>query len=232
MTLFFFVKEDPTVRLYGLQLHSRCRDCLDKRTSQQTGKPISFDWAMKTILRREENFDILEGFLSELLKDDIRIEGILKSEGNQEEQQDKFNRVDLKVKNRKDESMIIEVLYDHELDFLQRILFGTSKILAEHLQKGDPYSAVDKVISVNILYFDLDEGTDHVYHGTTSFLGIHNQDLLRLSKKQQALYQKWEAQKWEPHKIIPEYYFIKVNRFNDIAKDGFKNGLDEWIYFL
>ena len=28
--------------------------------------------------------------------------------------------------------------------------------------------------------------------------------------------------------LYPEYYLIKINRFNDIAKDT----LDEWIYFL
>ncbi|MCI5162255.1 MAG: Rpn family recombination-promoting nuclease/putative transposase, partial [Candidatus Electrothrix sp. AX5] len=124
-------------------------------------KLISFDWAMKKLLRSKANFDILEGFLSELLKDDIHILEILESEGNQEEQRDKFNRVDLKVRNRKDEFVIIEVQYDRELDYLQRILFGTSKVITEHLQEGDPYSAVVKVISVNILYFDLGQGTDY-----------------------------------------------------------------------
>ncbi len=115
-----------------------------------TRKLISFDWAMKKLLRSKANFDILEGFLSELLKDDIHILEILESEGNKEDQRDKFNRVDLKVRNRKDEY------------YLQRILFGTSKVITEHLQEGDPYSAVVKVISVNILYFDLGQGTDKV----------------------------------------------------------------------
>ena len=188
-----------------------------------TRKLISFDWAMKKLLRSKANFDILEGFLSALLKEDIHILEILESEGNQEEQQDKFNRVDLKVRNRKDELMIIEVQYDREFDYLQRILFGTSKVITEHLQEGDPYSAVVKVISVNILYFDLGQGTDYVYHGSTSFQGIHNQDTLLLSEKQQALYQKQEV-----YQIFPEYYLIKVNSFNDIVKDS----LDEWIYFL
>ncbi|WLE97878.1 MAG: Rpn family recombination-promoting nuclease/putative transposase [Candidatus Electrothrix communis] len=186
-------------------------------------KLISFDWAMKKLLRSKANFDILEGFLSELLKDDIHILEILESEGNKEDQRDKFNRVDLKVRNRKDEFLIIEVQYDRELDYLQRILFGTSKVITEHLQEGDPYSAVVKVISVNILYFDLGQGTDYVYHGSTSFQGIHNQDILRLSENQQALYHKEDVSR-----IFPEYYLIKVNSFNDVAKDT----LDEWIYFL
>ena len=31
-----------------------------------------------------------------------------------------------------------------------------------------------------------------------------------------------------PAGLYPEYYLLKINNFNDIAKDG----LDEWIYFL
>ncbi|MEM6829022.1 MAG: hypothetical protein AAF551_00810 [Bacteroidota bacterium] len=39
-----------------------------------TKKLIRFDWAIKRILRDKENFDILEGFLSELLGQTIQIE--------------------------------------------------------------------------------------------------------------------------------------------------------------
>ncbi len=42
-------------------------------------KLASFDWAMKKILRQKDNFDILEGFLSELFKFDIKIVEILES---------------------------------------------------------------------------------------------------------------------------------------------------------
>jgi len=40
-------------------------------------KLISFDWAIKKILRSKANFGILEGFLSELLFTDIQIVDIL-----------------------------------------------------------------------------------------------------------------------------------------------------------
>jgi len=43
---------------------------------------ISFDWAMKKLLRSKANFDILEGFLSELLKENLTILEILESESN------------------------------------------------------------------------------------------------------------------------------------------------------
>ncbi|HFQ80643.1 MAG TPA: Rpn family recombination-promoting nuclease/putative transposase, partial [Desulfobacterales bacterium] len=184
---------------------------------------ISFDWAMKKLLRSKANFEILEGFLSELLKTDIQIIEILESESNKEDRRDKLNRVDLKVKNQDDEIVIIEVQYEREFDYLQRILFGTSKVVTEHIQESEPYSEIVKVISVNILYFDLGQGEDYIYHGKTSFKGLHRQDILDLSEEQQKLYKKDQV-----YQIFPEYYLLKVNNFNDIAKDT----LDEWVYFL
>ena len=35
-------------------------------------KLISFDWAMKRLLRSKANFEILKGFLGELIREDIR----------------------------------------------------------------------------------------------------------------------------------------------------------------
>ena len=184
---------------------------------------ISFDWAMKKLLRSKANFDILEGFLSELLNDDLSILEILESESNKETENNKYNRVDLKVKTQAEEIIVIEVQYDREYDYLQRLAYGSSKVIAEHLKKGAAYSDIVKVISVNIVYFNLGQGDDYVYHGTTQFTGIHSHKHLQLSSVQKELYKKEHV-----HQIYPEYYLIKVDNFNDIAKDS----LDEWIYFL
>lgn len=184
---------------------------------------IRFDWAMKKMLRHKANFDILEGFLSELLSEQIKIKHILDSESNKETENDKHNRVDILVENSKKELVIIEVQNSKELDYLHRILYGTSKVIAEHIKQGEPYANVKKVISVTIAYFDLGQGKDYVYHGTTNFKGIHQGDVLRLEEKQKELYQKES-----PHQIFPEYWLIKVSQFHDEVKDK----LDEWIYFL
>ena len=58
---------------------------------------IRFDWAIKKLLRSKANFGILEGFLSVLLKTQIKIHKILESEGNKETVTDKFNRLDILV---------------------------------------------------------------------------------------------------------------------------------------
>ena len=67
---------------------------------------IRFDWAVKRLLRNKANFVILEGFLSELLGEDIFIQEILESESNKDNKYAKFNRVDLLVKNLKGELMV------------------------------------------------------------------------------------------------------------------------------
>ena len=184
---------------------------------------IRFDWALKRLLRNKANYKVLEGFMSELLNEDITIINILESEGNQETEDDKFNRVDLLVENSKKELTIIEIQNRSEYDYFHRILYGTSKLISEYLKLGEPYEMVRKVYSINIIYFNLGQGEDYIYHGRTDFEGMHKHDKLLLSEKQ-----KTEFHKNEPAQIFPEYYIIKVNCFDDYAK----NTLDEWIYYL
>lgn len=186
-------------------------------------KLVRFDWAIKRLLRNKANFDILEGFLSELLRQDFKIKQILESEGNKETKDDKFNRVDILVENKERELAIVEIQNTREADYFQRMLYGTSKVILEHITEGQPYSQVKKVYSVNVVYFDLGQGEDYVYHGKTTFRGIHMDDELELSDKQKELFKKPSVKD-----LYPEYYVIKTNRFNEIAKDT----LDEWIYFL
>lgn len=194
----------------------------------QTRKHIRFDWAIKRLLRQKANFGILEGFLSELLKEDIRIQEIPDSESNKENEADnrvarRFNRVDILVKNDKNELIIIEIQNSYALDYFLRVLYGISKAITEHMKEGDKYSDVKKVISVNIVYFDLGQGSDYVYRGTTCFRGIHDNQLLQLTLGQKKLFKKEKIED-----VYPEIYLIKVNQFDDNARDT----LDEWIYFL
>ena len=133
------------------------------------------------MLRDKKNFDILEGFLSELLKEDIKIEGLLESESNQEEENEKFNRVDLYAENSKGEHIIIEIQNTRELDYLMRMLFATSKVVTENLPIGGEYGDIKKIIAVSIVYFDFGKGDDYVYVGQTKFIGLHNKTELQLT---------------------------------------------------
>jgi len=147
-------------------------------------KLVRFDWAMKYILRNKANFDVLEAFLSNLLKEEIKVLDILESESNMEAENRKFNRVDLKCKDSQGRQIIIEIQNQRETDYLQRLLWGTSKAVVEGLQLGSRYSEVVKVISVSILYHtmrvDEKENTDFIYYGTTELIGLHTKKPLVL----------------------------------------------------
>lgn len=60
---------------------------------------VSFDWALKRLLRNKANFEVVEGFLSELLTRQITIKNVLESKSNKEHPGDKYNRVDVIVED-------------------------------------------------------------------------------------------------------------------------------------
>jgi len=184
---------------------------------------IRFDWAAKRLLRQKSNFVVLEGFLSTLLKENVKILRMLESEGNKESVDDKFNRVDMLAENSKGELVIIEIQNTRELNYFHRMLFGVSKAITEYIHEKDAYSNVRKVYSINIIYFDLGQGKDYVYHGKTEFKGIHNNDTLKLSTRQQKQFMYKEV-----GDLFPEYYILRVDGFDQKAVEP----LDEWISFL
>ena len=189
----------------------------------QKDRYIRFDWAVKRLLRNKANFGVLEGFLTVLLSEPIRIVEILESEGNQQRENDKFNRVDIKARNSKDEIIIVEVQNTREIYYLERILFGVAKAITEHIELGELYSQVKKVYSISILYFDIGKGNDYLYHGQNSFVGVHTGDFLEVTTKEKdAIVRKLPAE------IFPEYFLIRVNEFNKVAVTP----LEEWIEYL
>lgn len=189
----------------------------------ENNKFIRFDWAAKRILRDKANFGVLEGLLTVLLEEPIKIDQILESESNQDYRDSKFNRVDIKAINSKGEIIIVEIQLTRELYYLERILFGVSKAITEHITLGSKYDKVKKVYSISILYFDLGRGSDYLYHGTTQFIGVHTGDKLEVSTKEENV-----IQMRTPETIFPEYYLIRVNEFNQVATTP----LEEWIEYL
>ncbi|MEM7495198.1 MAG: PD-(D/E)XK nuclease family transposase, partial [Myxococcota bacterium] len=200
---------------------------------------IRFDWAIKHILRDKANFDVLEGFLSELTGMDIKILEILESESNKKTEKDKINRVDIMVATQTGERIIVEVQCDRQVDYYHRLQNLTDGRMSDseddigkcalHPSQAscNPINPFDprhkKIISVTVAYFDLGQGDDYVYHGTTRFEGIHTHKILTLSAREEALYHKKTVED-----IYPEYYILRINSFDHETR----NNLDEWVYFL
>ena len=186
-------------------------------------KYIRFDWAIKRLLRQKANFDVLEGFLTVFLGEKITIVDILESEGNQQSADDKFNRVDIKARNSKDEIIIVEIQNTRELYYLERVLYGVAKAITEHISLGEQYHKVKKIYSISILYFDIGKGSDYLYHGQNHFIGVHTGDELQVNVKEQGA-----IKTRMPAEIFPEYILIRVNEFDKVAVTP----LEEWMKYL
>lgn len=191
--------------------------------SELEDRYIRFDWAIKRLLRQKANFDVLEGFLTVFLKEKVTIIEILESESNQQNATDKFNRVDIKARNSKDEIIIIEIQNTRELYYLERILYGVAKAITEHISLGETYYHVKKIYSISILYFDIGKGSDYLYYGQNVFTGVHTGDRLQVNvKEKNAIVTRMPAD------IFPEYVLIRVNEFDQVAVTP----MEEWMSYL
>lgn len=186
-------------------------------------KLVRFDWAVKRLLRHRSDHTVLNGFLSTLLGREIHITEILEGESNREYEENKSNRVDVLAKEADGSKIIIEIQNETESSYLHRILFGTSKLISEYLEKGQNYDEIKKIYSVNIVYFNIDDGDDFVYYGTTDFRGLHSNKPLKLPDYIKGRYHIEKASD-----IFPEYYILKANDFNKLATTP----LEEWMHFL
>ena len=185
---------------------------------------IRFDWAAKYMLRNKADFAIFEGLISVLVKDKVTIVELLDTESNQESRNDKYNRVDIKAKNSKGEIILVEIQQTREYDYLQRMIYGVAKTITEHMNSGDAYRNVKKVFSINIIYFNMGQGEDYLYHGQATLKGVHTNDSLKLTD-----YERDDLHVMAPEQVFPEYFVIRVNVFDKPTVNGW---LEEWMDYL
>ena len=184
---------------------------------------ISFDYAIKNILRDKANFDVLNGFLTELLEKPVAVQEILESEGNIDDRDDKINRLDLKAKLEGGEIAVFEIQFFDQIDFLGKALFNASKAVVEQVSSG-AFFDIKKVYSINIAYFSkIAENIEkeYVFRANLSrFSGVHFDEYIPFS------------QNLNPHfpasDLHPEYFIILPNKFDDQMRGKF----DEWVYIL
>lgn len=154
----------------------------------------------------------------------MRISRFLESESNQTDETDKFNRADILVEDSKGRLLVIKIQNYRELYYYHQMLYGASDILSRYTDEEIDYNKICKIYSINIVYFSMIKSKDYAYHGEIIFRGLHDSDnFLKLSARQQEIFTGKDAKD-----IFPEYYVLRVNDFDKVAKTP----LDEWIKFL
>jgi len=186
---------------------------------------VSFDYAIKYLLRDKSDFEILSGFLSELLNRDVEVLAILESESNKGKSTGKTNRVDLKAQIDNKEFAVFEIQFRESVDFFSRILFGTGKAIVEQVSAGEDLYDIKKIYSINIAYYNFDVKSEYLFScKTDGFRGVHYpQELIKF--EQVCDINNPLSPKADIH---PEYYLILPKMFDEHLRGGF----NEWMYAL
>ncbi|MGN7300757.1 Rpn family recombination-promoting nuclease/putative transposase [Ferdinandcohnia sp. SAFN-114] len=168
------------------------------------------DFLFKKLFGEEKDKDILIGFLNAILKSDIVDVTIEKENLNRDKQDDKLGVLDIKAKTNMGEKFNIEVQLLDQKNMIPRTLFYWSKLYIEDFESGNPYSSLQRAVTINILDFKLDELRGEDFH--TKFN-------LRESQSNNVLTN------------LLEIHFIEFPKFEEI-NDDVNNPLHRWLLFL
>jgi len=187
-------------------------------------KLITFDFAIKYLLRGKASYGVLSGFLTELMGRHVVVTGLLGEETIKIDKDEKINRVDIKAKIDDGEIAVFEIQFHQESDFFGKVLFGVSKALTEQVKEGNHYF-MRKVYSINVIYGNrVNAKREYLFHGNFSgFKGVHFDDEPVIP------FAQIPCKGSEEHvEIHPEYYMILPDMFDETLRGKF----DEWIYIL
>ena len=187
---------------------------------------VSFDFAIKYLLKNKGEFQIVEGFISALLGafgySPVKIKALLDSESNKEHDKMKRSIADLVVEDEQENKYIVEIDRAYTSTFLYKAHFNTSRLVVDSISTSENFSNIKKIFHVNLLYFVPKNMEQPLYHGKTLFkelgasgpLDIHISDL--------------SGQIFDAHHVLPEYFVISIPGFNDVIK----REIDEWLYVM
>lgn len=186
---------------------------------------ISFDYAIKYLLKDKGDYSIVEGFISALLKSigykEVKILALLDTESNKEDPKNKRSLADLIVGDEDNHQYIIEIERNVKDSFIHKACFNSSRLIVDNLAQREDYTQIVKIFHISLLYFPVGKGT--VYHGKTIIHEIETKERLTVHIKN-----KETAEIFDATDILPEYFIISVPQFND----RLEKEIDDWLYVM
>lgn len=188
---------------------------------------ISFDYAIKYLLRDKGDYSIVEGFISALLKTigykPVKIVALLESESNKEDSKSKRSLADVIVEDEDHHKYIIEIERSVKDSFVHKSLFNTSRLIIDNLAQREDYTQIVKVFHISLLYFPIGSGNGAIYHGKTIAHEVETKERLSVHIKNQESGEVFDATD-----ILPEYFYISVPLFND----RLEREIDDWLHVM
>ncbi len=188
---------------------------------------VSFDYAIKYLLRDKGDYGIVEGFISALLKTkgykDVKIVALLESESNKEDSKSKRSLADLIVEDEDKHKYIIEIERNVKNSYIHKACFNSSRLIVDNLAQREDYTQIIKIFHISLLYFPIGNGSGSIYHGKTIIHEIETNDKLSVH-----IENKETGKTFDATDILPEYFFISVPLFND----RLEKEIDEWLHVM
>lgn len=187
---------------------------------------ISFDYAIKYLLKDKGDYEIVEGFISAILKDAgygaVKIKSLIESSSNKEYESLKSSVADVVVEDAAGHKYIVEIDKSYTSLFLHKACFNSSRLIVDSISKNEDYSTIKKIFHINLLYFPFNNMKTSLYHGKTIFRELDKEHPIDLHIADMG------GRIFDAYNVFPEYFVISVPLFNDIIK----NELDEWLYIV
>ena len=195
---------------------------------------VSFDYAIKNLLRGKEDYEILENFISNILKrygkSSIEIVELLESETNQQTEKHKHCLMDIVAKDTEGRYCLIEIERNKKENFFHKALYSTSVSIADGLKSNDDYDQIKKVYHISLLYFT----PNKKYNKNMTALTHVKMGFKDINLNNIELYLKGN-QYGNPVKatdVHPEYFILTIPTDKPYQDQGLNDELGDWLYIL
>lgn len=187
---------------------------------------ISFDYAIKYLLKDKGDYEIVEGFISALLGSEgykpVKIRALLDGESNKESRYLKRSIADVIVEDEQGNNYIVEIDRAYTDLFLNKAVFNTSRLIVDNLGANQDYLQIKKVFHINLLYFPFENTKAPLHHGKVIFHEIDHTHPIDVHLIDRGMHT------FDAHNIFPEYFIVSIPLFDDVIKEE----IDEWLYLM
>ena len=139
---------------------------------------VGDDLFVRYLLGKNGNENMLEDMVNAALSDfnfeEVKDLEIIDPYNLSENIDLKESIIDIKAKTKDNQTVIIEIQLCGNMDFVKRIFYYISKNIVNELKEGEDYKKLPRIISINLLNFNLDFGDEGKPHRCFKLIDTKN----------------------------------------------------------
>mgnify|MGYP004514650479 CR=1 FL=1 len=189
------------------------------------------DLFARYLLGKNGNEDLLENLVNATLNDfnfeEVKDLEIIDPFNLSENIELKESIIDVKAKTKDNKTVIIEFQLCGNMNFVDRIFYYISKNIVNELHEGEDYQEVQKIISINLLDFNLNFGDEGKPHRCFKLIDTEDQNIsldyiqMHLIEVQRFIdiLEKSTIEELKKNKLLTWMKFFTSKNLKDIEKE-------------